>query len=153
MATLTPERAQLALVQAQHDQRISNLRAQNNDLKKLADQKDQQIALMSRGLRAKVGTGVSTALTLGSAYMAGIGDGYLKAKGSDKVGPVKAVSVVGLALAVAGVVIEDPDIAEGASALGRGFASGPAYQLGYEFGQKKGTAAPAQESAQPATKK
>ncbi|MDI1429031.1 hypothetical protein [Polyangium sorediatum] len=126
--------AQLALVKNQAE--MAQVRREASAIKKENAALKADLAVLSRGVRDRVGSGLSSAITAGAAFGAGVADGYLEAKGSDKVGPFKLVSVAGLGLALAGVWLDDPDFAEGASALARGLAAGPLYVSGRDNGRK-----------------
>lgn len=135
-----------ALALARQTAEMSALKAKHKDLLNEKNAMAEDLAILSRSVRSRVGSGLSSALTLGAALGAGVMDGYLGATNSEKIGPVKLTSAIGVAAAIGSLFMPDADIAEGLSAVGRGLASGPAYLWGREKGEamaaKKGASAP-----------
>jgi hypothetical protein len=155
-ATVSPASAQLAIVQADANNKMALMRRDMADLKKTNDEKDRQIAQLGAGLqiqttKGRLMLGLSTAVTAGSALGGGALDGFLEGKGADKVGPVKFTSLAGLGSAVAGVAVDDVSLAEFLSAVGRGLVAGPLWESGRSWGLTKAAGGAQLAPAQPTT--
>jgi len=127
----------LAAQQQEHDQKLSLVKQGAMQLKASKAELEARLDAISRGVRHRVGTGVSTAITLGSMAAAGYADGWLEEKKAAKIGPVKITTVLGLVAAALGVYVNDADAAEASSAIGRGLAGGPIYESSKAAGAKR----------------
>lgn len=138
--------ASAQLVLARRDAEMAALKKEHKDLQRAhAELRDDNV-ILSRNVRDRVGSGLSSALTFGAALGGGIADGYLGATGSEKMGPFKLTGVIGLVAAIGSLFMPNADLAEGVSAVARGLAAGPTYQWGKEQGEamarKRGQQAP-----------
>lgn len=133
------ERTRLMLATQAHDHqnKMTNVSRSVTELKAAKGALEEEIGQLSRRLRHRMTTGLSTVVTVGIAGTAGFIDGYTEEK-NWKLGPVKFTSAAGLAAVVTGLLLEDADMAEFASAIGRGLSVGQVYMAGRESGTKKG---------------
>lgn len=127
----------LATQQHDHQNRLMTERRSVSDLKAEKAAMEERIGQLSRHLRHRMTTGLSTVVTIGWAGAAGVIDGYTEAK-NWKLGPAKFTSVMGLAAVVTGLLVDDADAAEFASAVGRGLAVGQIYMGGRGVGLRYG---------------
>jgi hypothetical protein len=140
---------------ARHQGVIARLRGELKNALADGEAKDEQLMQLGRTVRARVGTGASSVITT----LAGAAAGYLDGRmgpGNNKLGPVQLTSVAGAMLAILGVSLDDPDLAEGASAVARGFSAGTSYKMAFDAGEKQRlapTPAPAAPAAAAQAKK
>lgn len=134
---------------ARKDGVIARLRAQVGALRADGDSKDEALEALGRSTRARVGTGVSSAITTASGAAAGWFDGWVGPE-NNKIGPLQITTVLGAALGFLGVSLNDADMAEGASAIARGLAAGGAYKMAFDAGAQRRLAGPPTAAAQPA---
>lgn len=89
----------------------------------IAQQDD--IELMARSLRHRVGSLVSTCITYGATSLAGVVDGMLGEK--NNVGPVAINTAIATVSGLVSAAVDDADLGEASAAVARGFGCPPLY--------------------------
>jgi type IV secretory pathway protease TraF len=97
------------------------------DVKRLCHTLLGDLGFLAKHVPARVGSLLSTGITVSSAAVAGAIDGYLGEKSN--IGPVGLTTFAAIGLAAAAVVVNHPDWREAAAAGARGFAGPVIYEL------------------------
>jgi len=99
-----------------------------------AGQKDAVILQLAGQVRTVMTPAVSTMVSGGASFLAGMIDGSLGE--NNKLGPVRLNPAIGVGFGILGFFIDDPDLAEAANAASRGFLIPAGYAYGVDAGKR-----------------